>query len=123
MRRLTLSLVQVVFLSFTAWEDVLTLIIPPISAVERKKQPWIGAYSADLDQFQRDYPAVAPVDIGSMGYLGEEGMYVCQEILKLAYADSGLALDFYRSCFVHIYSVLYFNFLFRSFVQALDLFF
>jgi len=32
-----------------------------------------------------------------MGYLGEEGMYVCQEILKLAYADSGLALDFYRS--------------------------
>ena len=32
------------------------------------------------------------------GYAGEESMYVSQAILNSAYADSGLALDFYKSC-------------------------
>ena len=33
-----------------------------------------------------------------MGYAGEESMYVSRAVLDAAYADAGLALDFYKSC-------------------------
>lgn len=33
-----------------------------------------------------------------MGYAGEESMYVSRAVLDAAYAASGLALDFYKSC-------------------------
>ena len=33
-----------------------------------------------------------------MGYAGEESMYVSRAVLDAAYADNGLALDFYKSC-------------------------
>ena len=34
---------------------------------------------------------------GTMGYAGEESMYVSRAVLDAAYADNGLALDFYKS--------------------------
>lgn len=60
---------------------------------------WVGSYASAMDQFNKEFPRIASVDLGSMGYAGEESMYVSQAILNDAYGDSGLALDFYKSCF------------------------
>ncbi|CAK8993410.1 unnamed protein product [Durusdinium trenchii] len=58
---------------------------------------WVGSYASAMDQFNKEFPRIASQDLGSMGYAGEESMYVSQAILNSAYADSGLALDFYKS--------------------------
>ncbi|CAK8995297.1 unnamed protein product [Durusdinium trenchii] len=58
---------------------------------------WVGSYASAMDQFNKEFPRIASVDLGSMGYAGEESMYVSQAILNDAYGDSGLALDFYKS--------------------------
>ncbi|CAK9039583.1 Ephrin_rec_like domain-containing protein [Durusdinium trenchii] len=60
---------------------------------------WSGTHAAAQQKFAKEYPRLAAEDLGSMGYSGEESMYVSQEILHAAYSDSGLALDFYKSYF------------------------
>ncbi|CAK9077551.1 LEAF RUST 10 DISEASE-RESISTANCE LOCUS RECEPTOR-LIKE PROTEIN KINASE-like 1.4 (Probable receptor-like serine/threonine-protein kinase LRK10L-1.4), partial [Durusdinium trenchii] len=58
---------------------------------------WIGSYASTQNQFAKEYPRLAAEDLGSMGYAGEESMYVSRAILQAAYSESGLALDFYKS--------------------------
>ncbi|CAK9000598.1 Uncharacterized protein SCF082_LOCUS6566, partial [Durusdinium trenchii] len=58
---------------------------------------WSGTHAAAQQKFAKEYPRLAAEDLGSMGYSGEESMYVSHEILHAAYSDSGLALDFYKS--------------------------
>ena len=60
---------------------------------------WVGSYASAQNQFAKEYPQFAAEDLGSMGYDGEESMYVRQSILQAAYNDTGLALDFYKSPF------------------------
>ena len=60
---------------------------------------WIGSYASTQNQFAKEYPRLAAEDLGSMGYAGEESMYVSRAILQAAYSESGLALDFYKSYF------------------------
>ena len=45
---------------------------------------WIGNYAKAYRQFETDYPASSPVDLGSMGYAGEAGT------TKLALRDAKL---------------------------------
>ena len=59
---------------------------------------WIGSYASAQKAFATDYPRLAGEDLGTMGYEGEESIYVSQEVLRTAYDDIGLALDFYKSC-------------------------
>lgn len=49
------------------------------------------------DQFHKDYPTQSAIDLGSVGYVGEESIYIREEQLDAAYHDSGIALDFYKS--------------------------
>ena len=63
---------------------------------------WIGSYASTQNQFAKEYPRLAAEDLGSMGYVGEESMYVSQAILNAAYSESGLALDFYKSYFARL---------------------
>ncbi|CAK9089147.1 unnamed protein product [Durusdinium trenchii] len=58
---------------------------------------WIGSYSSLYAQMRKDHPTTAPLDLGSMGYSGEESVYVQTYILDEAYRSDGLALDFYKS--------------------------
>ena len=58
---------------------------------------WIGSYMSQVREFERDYPSLAPVDLGSMGYGGEEGLFVSRAALDAASGSSGLPLDFYRT--------------------------
>ncbi|CAJ1374394.1 unnamed protein product [Effrenium voratum] len=58
---------------------------------------WIGSYAKAYRQFETDYPASSPVDLGSMGYAGEDSMYISQRVLQAAYQAEGLALDYYKS--------------------------
>ena len=48
---------------------------------------------------EKDYPRITPEDLGTMGYDGEESMYVRASVLQAAASAEGLALDFYKSCF------------------------
>ena len=47
---------------------------------------WIGSYASTQNQFAKEYPRLAAEDLGSMGYVGEESMYVSQAILNAAYS-------------------------------------
>lgn len=42
---------------------------------------WVGSYASAQNNFAKEYPRIAAEDLGSMGYSGEESMYVSQEIL------------------------------------------
>eukprot|EP00434_Breviolum_minutum_P005675 symbB.v1.2.004999.t1/scaffold288.1/size478366/29 len=56
---------------------------------------WVGSYSSARDKFNRQNPRIASVDLGGMGYDGEESIYLRRSVLKAAYEDNGLALNFY----------------------------
>ena len=47
-------------------------------------------------RYEGHIPALIPVDLGSMGYEGEESMYVTKEVLQQALDAEGLTLNFYR---------------------------
>ncbi|CAJ1337595.1 unnamed protein product [Effrenium voratum] len=46
---------------------------------------------------ERENPSIAPVDLGSMGYDGEESLYVSDPVRQAAFEEFGLALDFYKA--------------------------
>eukprot|EP00434_Breviolum_minutum_P041830 symbB.v1.2.037213.t1/scaffold5433.1/size27253/2 len=56
---------------------------------------WVGSYSSARDKFNRQNPRIASVDLGGMGYDGEESIYLRRSVLKAAYEDNGLALTYY----------------------------
>jgi len=58
---------------------------------------WIGSYQPEFDAMREEHPTIAPVDLGGMGYLGEESVCVTDGVFMDGYNDIGLALDFYRS--------------------------
>ncbi|OLP78712.1 hypothetical protein AK812_SmicGene41084 [Symbiodinium microadriaticum] len=60
-------------------------------------ESWIGAYGADYEVFAKRHPAKAPVDLGTIGWAGEEALYVPRPTLTSAYEESGIALEFYKS--------------------------
>ena len=88
---------------------------------------WIGSYLGEYDSMRDAHPTTVPVDLGqgetenhgfarlfwgvglgkngsefccaagTMGYDGEESMYLREETFLKGYNEEGLALDFYRS--------------------------
>lgn len=57
---------------------------------------WVGGYQADFEQMQKDFPDIAPEDLGSVGYDGEETMYVSDAVFDAAYAQTGVILDHHK---------------------------
>ena len=43
------------------------------------------------------HPDKVPEDLGSMGYAGEEAVFVSRQIVEEAYEDSEKSLNWYRS--------------------------
>ncbi|CAE7801240.1 unnamed protein product [Symbiodinium sp. CCMP2592] len=60
-------------------------------------ETWIGAYGAEFQIFRENHPSQVPEDLGTMGYSGEEAMYVSQDVLQEAYGATGHTLQFYMS--------------------------
>ena len=58
---------------------------------------WVGSYASARETFNRENPRIASVDLGGMGYDGEESIYLRRSVLQAAYQDNGLPLDFYKS--------------------------
>lgn len=58
---------------------------------------WTSSNLKTWAQIQRDFPATAPVNLGTIGYEGESGHYISSEVVENAWAATGLALEFYRS--------------------------
>eukprot|EP00913_Durusdinium_trenchii_P030009 g28121.t1 len=58
---------------------------------------WLGGYTLTQNELAAKYPQLAPEDLGSMGYSGQNSIFVSQAVHTAAYSDSGLALDHYRS--------------------------
>lgn len=57
---------------------------------------WVGGYLPDFEQMQKDFPSIAPEDLGSVGYDGEETMYVSEAVFEAAYSQAGLILDHHK---------------------------
>eukprot|EP00435_Cladocopium_sp_Y103_P002342 s4597_g1.t1 len=49
---------------------------------------WVGGYLPDFEQMQKDFPSIAPEDLGSVGYDGEETMYVSEAVFEAAYSQN-----------------------------------
>ncbi|CAE7193754.1 unnamed protein product [Symbiodinium natans] len=58
---------------------------------------WMSEILFNFEQFVLANPDVAPIDLGSIGYSGENALAVRGSVREAAYASSGLALEFYRS--------------------------
>ncbi|CAJ1399347.1 unnamed protein product [Effrenium voratum] len=58
---------------------------------------WTGSGYPLFEQMERENPSIAPVDLGSMGYDGEESLYVSDPVRQAAFEEFGLALDFYKA--------------------------
>lgn len=58
---------------------------------------WIGGYVPHFEEMRKEYPDIAPIDLGSVGYDGEETMYVSQPVFSAAYDSNGLVLDHHKS--------------------------
>ena len=66
-------------------------------SVEVSFESWIGSYFELYDAFHDSYPLLSPLDLGSLGYSGEESIYLTKQVMDIAYENSGTALDFYKS--------------------------
>ena len=78
-------------------------------------ETWIGAYGAEFQLFKQRHPNLVPEDLGSIGYSGEEAMYVRRDVLHEAYRSTGHALQFYMSYNVSNYDAK------QHFDQLMDL--
>ena len=58
-------------------------------------ETWDSA-SNELKDFREAHAEKAPVDLGSVGYTSEDGLYVSQKVLSRSYDETGNSLDFYR---------------------------
>eukprot|EP00913_Durusdinium_trenchii_P003102 g2866.t1 len=58
---------------------------------------WLGSFPAAYEAMKSSFPEIAPVDLGPIGYEGEESIYVSQTVLNAAYEHSGIALEYYKS--------------------------
>ena len=106
MLRSILQWVGMELLQSSLWQDVPTSTTKTTGSAASQEttihvsvDSWIGSYASTQNQFAKEYPRLAAEDLGSMGYAGEESMYVSRAILQAAYSESGLALDFYKSYF------------------------
>ena len=59
---------------------------------------WWASYASKVEDIKEEFPHLIPVDLGSMGYEGEESMYVTKDVLQQALDAEGLDLDYYRGC-------------------------
>ncbi|OLQ02861.1 hypothetical protein AK812_SmicGene14236 [Symbiodinium microadriaticum] len=57
---------------------------------------WSATYASVVEDMKETFPHLIPVDLGSMGYEGEESMYLTKDVLQQAMDAEGLTLDFYR---------------------------
>lgn len=57
---------------------------------------WVGGYRPDFKQMHKDFPDIAPEDLGSVGYEGEETMYVSEAVFDAAYSQKGLILAHHK---------------------------
>ena len=57
-------------------------------------ETWADGYRSELDLIQAQYASMAPVNLGSMGYVGRGGGFVPRDVLSQALQD-GTALGFY----------------------------
>ncbi|CAE7255288.1 unnamed protein product [Symbiodinium sp. CCMP2456] len=60
-------------------------------------ESWIGAYGVHFETFRDRHPSMAPEDLGTMGYSGEEALYASRTILQEAWDESGYALEYFRT--------------------------
>ena len=61
----------------------------------------LDIYSSALQDAPEDvgrrFPDSSPVDLGGIGFVGEEYLFVKREIEDFAYQSSGLTMDYYRT--------------------------
>lgn len=60
-------------------------------------EAWLESYGVEYERFKDRRPDLAPEDLGSMGYAGEEAMFVSPHLVEHAYEDAGISLGWYRS--------------------------
>lgn len=57
---------------------------------------WSEGYQTEWDFLQENYPSLAPVNVGNMGYNGKVSYYFSKHVRDRAWEGEGLNLDYYR---------------------------
>eukprot|EP00435_Cladocopium_sp_Y103_P034027 s2350_g8.t1 len=69
---------------------------PSLTYVHINVEAWTDLYAETWAQVQAEFPNKAPKNLGNMGYLGSQEMYVPFAVQQKAYEAEGINLDFYR---------------------------
>eukprot|EP00439_Symbiodinium_sp_Y106_P079463 s107_g18.t1 len=59
-------------------------------------ETWAEGYTNEWDEMQVRHTSIAPVNAGSMGYVGKTSLFFARRILEDAYYRVGTALDYFR---------------------------
>ena len=69
----------------------------PLMGCHRDRIRSLQPVSSVITAVKERHPDIAPEDLGSMGYAGEEAVFVSRQIVEEAYEDSEKSLNWYRS--------------------------
>lgn len=67
-----------------------------VTYVHISLEVWTTFYADTWNQVQTDFPEVAPLNLGSMGYNGVTALYIPSAVQQRAYEADSINLDFFR---------------------------
>ena len=70
-------------------------------------EAWLGAYGSDYDAFKQKHPDLVPEDLGSIGYAGEEAMFVSKFLVQDAYQDRVVQRECFWSSLIYSFPILW----------------
>ena len=53
-------------------------------------ETWAEAYAAEWDEIQSQFPAMAPINAGSMGYGGQTSVFIAKDVQRRAFQQTGI---------------------------------
>lgn len=89
----TINTVLEAALKLSGCED--TACVEIFEGAHSALETWDSA-SNELKDFREAHAEKAPVDLGSVGYTSEDGLYLSKATLSRSYDETGNSLDFYR---------------------------
>ena len=69
---------------------------PSITYNHVNMEAWGETYTSEWSRIQAQFPSLAPVDVGSMGYPGKTALFFPQDSRVRAYEEDWAVLDFFR---------------------------
>ncbi|CAE7379167.1 No66 [Symbiodinium natans] len=68
----------------------------PVTYSHINMETWAEGYANEWNEIQARFTSIAPINAGSMGYVGKASAFIPQRVREQAYFQDGTVLDFFR---------------------------